>query len=341
MESAEFLVLDKLAITQVDLRKLGGTVKVGTVFASAGKFNLQDPARYLLQQASGATGKFTFGASCYGTRAGTQKTLLIGLKKALRNAGVSARFVNKNFANLSSAAVALEGLTNKGVEILVATDGRFWFYAQTMTVQPFDEYKIRDYEKAARDARIGMLPPKLAQIMINLAQPKKDETIYDPFCGTGTVLIEAALWGFNTLGSDIDARMVAATQTNLAALKIKSEVGLHDAAQPKKVQCDVVVSEGYLGPPTRLVPEPPKRVRIFQELVEIYGQFFDWIPARRVVLTLPVYCADGKPLHYSSQVVAPAIEHRGWVRQDNRRLLYVRSGQVVGREITIWEKPKQ
>ncbi len=338
VESAEFLVFDGLDIAQVDLRRLGGTVKVGEVFASAGKFNLQDPAKLLLERASGTTGKFTFGASCYGSRFGTLKTLLIGLKKALRNAGVSARFVNKNFANLSSAAVQLEGLTSKGVEILTATDGRFWFYAATTAVQPFDEYKTRDYEKVARDARIGMLPPKLAQIMLNLSQIKKGEVVYDPFCGTGTVLIEAALLGFTAMGSDIDEKMVAATQKNLAALKLVGEVFLHDAAKQKQVDCNVVVSEGYLGPPTKLIPEPPKRAKIFAELAELYGQFFSWVPARRVVLTLPVYCSDGQPQHFSSQVITPAIEKQGWVRQDNRRLLYVRPGQVVGRELTIWER---
>ena len=143
------------------------------------------------------------------------------------------------------------------------------------------------------------------------------------------------------IGSDIDEKMIAATQKNLAALKLTGEVFLHDAAKSKQVDCNVVVSEGYLGPPTKLIPEPPKRAKIFAELVELYGQFFGWIQARRVVLTLPVYCERGRSKFSSLPVVAPAIEKQGWVRQDNCKLLYVRPGQVVGREITIWEKSKR
>jgi tRNA G10 N-methylase Trm11 len=54
-------------------------------------------------------------------------------------------------------------------------------------VQNIDEYSKRDYSKD-RDMQIGMLPPKLSQMMINLSGGK---TIYDPFVGLGTVLIES------------------------------------------------------------------------------------------------------------------------------------------------------
>jgi hypothetical protein len=36
-------------------------------------------------------------------------------------------------------------------------------------VQDIDAYAERDFERPMRDAFVGMLPPKLAQIMLNLA----------------------------------------------------------------------------------------------------------------------------------------------------------------------------
>ena len=67
------------------------------------------------------------------------------------------------------------------------------------------------------------MPPKLVQMMINLAGPsisaesrQKLSAIYDPFCGLGTTLIEAANMGITEVyGSDISAEMVRATTDSL------------------------------------------------------------------------------------------------------------------------------
>jgi tRNA G10 N-methylase Trm11 len=61
----------------------------------------------------------------------------------------------------------------------------------TIACQDIDAYTKRDTSKS-RDMVVGMMPPKLAQIMINLATEGRKEIIYDPFCGLGTILIEAA-----------------------------------------------------------------------------------------------------------------------------------------------------
>ena len=47
------------------------------------------------------------------------------------------------------------------------------------------------------------LHPRLARAFVNLTGISKGE-LYDPFCGAGGILIEAALCGFIAVGSDID-----------------------------------------------------------------------------------------------------------------------------------------
>jgi len=59
------------------------------------------------------------------------------------------------------------------------------------------------------------LHPKLARALVNLTRVRKGETILDPFCGTGGILLEAGLVGCQALGGDIDARMVDGTVQNL------------------------------------------------------------------------------------------------------------------------------
>ena len=49
--------------------------------------------------------------------------------------------------------------------------------------------------------------PKLARCMVNLARARPGELVLDPFCGTGSILIEAALIGCSALGLDISSRM--------------------------------------------------------------------------------------------------------------------------------------
>jgi len=50
-------------------------------------------------------------------------------------------------------------------------------------VQDINAYTKRDFGKK-RDMDTGMLPPKLAQMMINIANNGKQEitSLYDPFC---------------------------------------------------------------------------------------------------------------------------------------------------------------
>lgn len=335
-----FVIAENLEAADVDLRRIGGVVKVAKVFSESVRFETSKLYEFLVEKFFGQSGKQVFGISSYGGRSGTLKTLLIGAKKVLKAAGISSRFVNKDFQNLSSAQAQLELLQKKGLEILVATDNKQWWLAETLAVQPFAEYAKRDYEKAARDAYVGMLPPKLAQALVNLAAgDQKNLTVYDPFCGTGTILAEAALLGHRVIGSDINARMIEYSKKNLQALGLTGEVFVHDAGLKKTVECDVVATEGYLGPPRKTIPDPRQRGEIFAEIAALYVKFFGWLQARRVVITLPFYIENGRPKYFSSTEILWALRPLGWLpKAGSEKLLYFRPDQVVGREIVVLSK---
>jgi len=67
------------------------------------------------------------------------------------------------------------------------------------------------------------MPAKLARCMVNLAQPKEGELVLDPFCGTGSFLIEASLIGCRVLGFDADRRMAEGSTRNLSFYGVKPE----------------------------------------------------------------------------------------------------------------------
>ncbi|MBI4813719.1 MAG: TIGR01177 family methyltransferase [Methanobacterium sp.] len=68
----------------------------------------------------------------------------------------------------------------------------------------------------------GSMSPKLARCMVNLTHIKKGQTLLDPFCGTGGILIEAGIIGTRVIGTDIDYKMVKGTKENL------EHCGIHD-----------------------------------------------------------------------------------------------------------------
>jgi tRNA (guanine10-N2)-methyltransferase len=49
---------------------------------------------------------------------------------------------------------------------------------------------------------------ELSFVMCNLALVRKGSLVYDPFVGTGSILVSAAAWGAHVLGTDIDIRVI-------------------------------------------------------------------------------------------------------------------------------------
>ena len=66
--------------------------------------------------------------------------------------------------------------------------------------------------------------PKYARALINMAEVKRGQTVLDPFCGTGGIVIEAAEMGMRAVASDFDENMVIGCQENMGFYGFK----MHD-----------------------------------------------------------------------------------------------------------------
>src|SRR3990167_5464364 len=64
---------------------------------------------------------------------------------------------------------------------------------------------------------LGKFIPQLVEIFLRKFQPK---LVYDPFCGSGTTLVEASTLGIDCLGTDISAFNVLLTKTKTAKYDI-------------------------------------------------------------------------------------------------------------------------
>ena len=190
-----------------DIDRLGGTQKLAVLLE-------EKPLEYLQGLPEG---KITVGVSDYseGASKKSAQNEALKLKKILVRHGRSVRVVENKDAVLSTATSLHNGLSGKNerkVELIKVNDD--WY--KVIGVQDIDAYAKRDQARPARDAKVGMLPPKLAQILINLCGPlKSGATVLDPFCGTGVVLQEALLMGYKAYGTDINERMIEYSKKNL------------------------------------------------------------------------------------------------------------------------------
>jgi tRNA (guanine10-N2)-dimethyltransferase len=225
-----------------------------------------------------------------------------------------------------------------------------------VNVQDIEGYAARDQARPYRDARVGMLPPKLAQTIINLGASSLEPTkqlLLDPFCGTGVVLQEAGLMGFDVYGTDINPRMVEYTIGNLHWLREKFDVAgeyvrieLGDATKHKwQKPIDIVACETFLGQPLMSLPNSEHLSKIIYEANLINHNFIKNLAPQlksgtRICLAVPAWRGIHEFLHL------PMLDHLTelgynrvkFVHASKSDLIYHRENQVVARELVVLVK---
>lgn len=94
----------------------------------------------------------------------------------------------------------------------------------------------------------SVMTPKLARCMANLARINSSSLVLDPFCGTGSILLEAGLIGCEVIGSDINPKMVRGSFQNLEYFKVYADNFLvADAKYLPFHQIDYIVTDPPYG----------------------------------------------------------------------------------------------
>ncbi len=267
------------------LKQLGGTVKFGPIIGQT--TTSADLKTELLKYAPKFTEKFNFGISLYTGLNINVNHIGLSFKKEIKNTGGNCRFVVGKENPLSSVIVEKNKLfPPDGVEFVLIKQEKNVFIGQTAAVQDFEFYSEIDFGRPSRDDRSGMLPPKVSQIMVNLAGVSKDKIILDPFCGSGTVLQMAALLGYSKLlGNDNSEKAVNDTIENLTWLHDKDispftfEIFQGEAQQFSQLKniFDFIVTEPFLGPPMHGNESPDRVTKVINELQALYHDFLSSI----------------------------------------------------------------
>lgn len=195
--------------------------------------------------------------------------------------------------------------------------------SKTIQAPNLKKYTLRDYGKPKPSGVNGMLPPKLAQILLNLSKIKPNQTVLDPFCGSGTVLQEALLQNINAIGTDLNPKIIEDAQANLTWLQRKLPlpreracpglvpgVGVRGSQPIFKLypadatsytwpeQFDAIVCETYLGTPLSSEPSQAKLKCIIAECNQIAEKFLQniqkQITNQTIVIALPCWFIQSK-----------------------------------------------
>ena len=351
------------------INKIGGTIKIAALEAE--KKLIQDinadTLRGLIPERDG---RIIFGISIYGHLPGTLRRGIymegLNLKKQIKSEGRRARYVVSQDTQLSSVVVAKNKLISEGAEIIIIIEKDRIRLGHTVAIQEFEAYGERDFDRPGRSARRGMLPPKLAQMMINIASGDKTKTLLDPFCGSGTVLGEALLMGYtNVIGTDLSPEAIADTEAYLKWLEISypefkgrwkvfvSDARTIDSLIPAE-SVATIVAEPFLGPPQngRETPEQLRSV-MMDQLVPLYRDAISSLkkvltPGGNAVFSFPVYDRRRGPIYVPTSILndgfvtAPLIPSEyselGLPLTSSGGGLYERPDQFVGREVVLMKK---
>ncbi|MFA6005836.1 MAG: hypothetical protein WC775_05125 [Patescibacteria group bacterium] len=289
-----------------------------------------------------------------------------------------ANFLPLKERRLSTAAVDKGRLLKRGFEMCLCVGSEKMYIGKTLAIQDYASYGFRDYGRPERDAHAGMIPPKIAKIMINLANQNKLATMYDPFCGSGTMLEEMMLLGFRKLkGSDMSDKAVADSKANLKWLfehygDIKRETYQFDLFQADVTlssqkldleSIDAIVTEPYLGSVNARYfnkVQAAKEMDMLERLyLETFGQFRNILHQNGVVVIIFPVLKVRQEFFYLQ--ILDDLKIEGWVQQsyvpqqfnnekdlaklnltltDRNSIVYFRPDQTVSREIMVFKKTK-
>lgn len=358
-----FTILDSELSAQNIQDQLGGTIKVAEYLKSIDDLGQIEADWWAEQLNLSPDHKANFGFSLYNSNSKKYlqiKKTALNVKKELKKNDYKARLVTSQEMDLSSVVIKSNHLLDN--ELLIIQENGKYILAITRAIQDFADYAERDMNRPGRDDRSGMLPPKVAKMMINLLSIERKGVLLDPFCGSGTILQEAVLLGYKKInGTDSSPKAITDSQKNIDWLReqydynfeiklTKSDVKELSRHFPKE-SIDHIVSEPFMGPAQDIIRKNDLDYfySLSQDLFQLYNRAFQEFakilkPQARIIFVFPLFNIRDKKIN---TLDIKRIEKNGFknitvpinlANTKNGQIVYQRPGQKVFRQITIWEK---
>ncbi len=302
-----------------------------------------------------------------------QKLVELGAKKAVYYAyeEPDRRDARRPNTALWPSTIARHNLLSPpNAEILAMFTEKNLYLAKTVAVYDSQLQKYRDEERPYIASEITT-SPKMCRTLLNLAGARKGDTVLDPFCGSGTLLMEAALLDMKCIGIDINGNAVQGAISNLRWLegemddKIEYRIIKGDSRNLERLlgeKVDAIAFEPDLGPVLKSKPTRAEAVETIKHLTKMYNEVLHSAvkvlrPGGRVAMTLPVINTTqgqitvepyliirgtGLDIRYflPSKLVktSKAISQNLSINPDRDRLPERKQGQIVQRTVSMFER---
>jgi tRNA (guanine10-N2)-dimethyltransferase len=141
------------------------------------------------------------------------------------------RFQGRSEPDISNSIIAKVGevlskqrkidLKTPDIRLRILLSDRLHFFIEEKEIDK-DQYEKRHVRSRPYFSPVS-LHPRYARALVNLTRVRSGQTLLDPFCGTGGILLEASLVGSKALGSDISPEMIEGCNENLRHFDVRFE----------------------------------------------------------------------------------------------------------------------
>mgnify|MGYP001609440882 CR=1 FL=1 len=243
------------------IKCLGGTIKISS--------DIQDAEKYITSHIS--SNKIEYGINVLES----SQTSLNGLTALIKTIAKRER-IKAMHKHAQEREIPPSKSKNLDFELTLCKNNVY----RVVAVSDPKSYGDRDEVRPYFDP-LQVISVRLAKILINFAQPKKNDTLLDPFVGLGTIIQEASLMGINAMGTDNDLNIVKKSQANISWARNKFHfntnpgVKILDVARLSKELKNIgaIATEPYLGPYLKKMPWEGEAREIAAKVSRIYESF--------------------------------------------------------------------
>lgn len=158
------------------------------------------------------------------------------------------------------------------------------------------------------------LHPKYARYLVNTSGTREGDTVLDPFCGTGGILIEAAMLGRKIIGNDSSLNMVMGTKLNFKYFKMEDyTVYNKDISELNlKFPVDAIVTDMPYGRSSGIDNHD-----IIELYKESFKKFYELLKSEHMcsIIINNVEFLEYAKNYFTVDNIVPVYQHKSLIRQ--------------------------